>query len=377
MKRLILVSIMAVLLWSCSKEILIKDAVVGSRVYSMFGGTPERNFYVPFEASDSLKLLWEEEVNGSFASTSVTAFSDFIFVPDLSGRVYSFNIKTGKSAGQLKHKGAVNPAPIIQQNKIIFPVAEIKENKTTIRIYDFNNGKEVQKYDIKGMILSEIIRTDDGFLFVTENGKAMRYNYGTGKVWEYASGVFVHSSPAFSGGSMIFGNDKGEVIILDSSGKVKSRQAVGSGFEGGFTISGNSYFAGDNSGVLFCGNLQTGKVTWSIKTGERINTTPVLDDNSVYISNLKGAFYKVEKETGKTEWQIETGGVLNVTPLAFKNYILLPDMNRKLYFIDNRTGRIANTMNFKSRTKLVPVYYQNTLFLGADDGKIFAYEFVN
>jgi len=378
MKIFLSVLTLIVLVSGCSKDIVIDDAVTGSPVYSMFGEVPERRFYIPLDVTDSLRLLWQEEVHGSFAPTSVTAFSNYLFVPDLSGRIYSFNLQTGKKAGLLKHKGVINPAPIVQLNKIIFPVAEIKNNKTTIRVYDFKTGKEIQSFDIKGIILSEIIKLEDGFIFVTENGKVMRYNYTSGKIWEYLSGSFVHSSPALSNNLLVFGNDKGEVIILDAEkGKLTNRKTVSSGFEGGFTISGSRYYAGDVSGTVFCGDLKSGEILWSFKTGKRINTIPVLDDNYIYTCNLDGDVYKLEKEKGTRVWHTKTDGILNVTPLAFKNYIFMPGLNKKLFIIDTENGEVSKTMNFKTRTKLVPVFYQNILILGADDGKIYAYEFVN
>lgn len=378
MKKYFYIIIFSLLLISCSRDIIIDDAVTGSPVYPMFGEIPERNFYVPINVSDSLKLLWEDDVNGSFGNTSVTAFSDYIFVPDRSGRVYAFNLKSGEGVGMIKYKGAVNPAPIVDLNKIVFPVAEIKNNKTNIRVYDFKKGKEIQNFEIRGIVLSEIIKLKDGFIFLTENGKVMRYSYSSGKDWEYVSGEFIHSSPAYTNGIILFGNDKGEVITVNAGdGSVKLRKKVGVGFEGGFTISGTSFLAGDIDGIIYCGDVNSGEIKWKFNTGSRINTTPVLDEQYVYVCNLDGDLYKLNKSDGKKVWHTRTKGILNVTPLAFKNYLLVPDLNKKLLIVDTQTGKIANTLQFDSRAKLVPVYYGNTLILGADDGKIFAYEFVN
>lgn len=367
--------LLALIAGGCSSSIVIKDAKYESPSYSMFGENPARNFYVPADLGDSLKLKWEGEINGSFSPTSITAYENNIFVPDLSGRVYAFNSENGKELGFIKYKGAIVPAPVVNNFILTFPLTEYKENNSSIYNYNFRSGQEESKYEVQGKVESEPVKTKDGIIFLTEQGKAFKYDNGNSRVWEFDSKGFIHSSAAMAGGRLIFGNDKGIIYILNSeNGSLIHEEKTGTGFEGGFTISGDTAFTADNSGVIYAVNMNSGSVFWKFSTGYKINVFPAVDNNFVYIGNLRGDIYKLQRNDGKPVWKISTGGVINTTPLLFNDYLLQPDLNKKIYFISLSSGKIRKTLNYDGRVKLSPVYYKETLYLGVDNGKVMAYE---
>lgn len=360
----------------CSSSITIPEAKFGSSsFYPMFGAVPSREFFVPVNLGDTLKLRWEGEINGGFGPTSITAYENYIFVPDLSGRIYAFNSKEGKTLGFIKFKGSIVPAPIINQFVLTFPLTGYKDNNSVIHNYNFHSGQEVAKFEIEGKVESEPVRTKDGIIFLTEQGKAVKYDNANQKVWEFDSKAFIHSSAALEGGNLVFGNDKGNVYVVNAAdGTLKYQKKIGSGFEGGFTISGDSVFTADNAGVIYCISISSGSVLWKYPTGYKINVFPVFDSKGVYAGNLRGEIFKLNRNTGHVLWKLSTEGVINTTPLLFKDYLVQPDLNKKVYLINAENGQIKKTMNFDGRAKLSPVYYDGTLYLGVDNGKVMAYE---
>ncbi|MGE5679959.1 MAG: PQQ-binding-like beta-propeller repeat protein [Bacillota bacterium] len=361
----------------CSSKILIDDAKYESTSYPMFGNSSERNFYIPKIIGDSLKLRWTSEVHGSFNNTSVTVFQDYIFVPDLSGRVYAFNIESGKELGQVKYKGAIRSAPVVNHLKIIIPVLEAREPKTVLYNYDFQQGKEISEIAVDGNIKTDMVRVGDEVLFVTEQGKAYRFHSNTSKIWEFNSKVYIHSIPVLSSGAFVFGNDKGEVISINAQdGSLNYRKKIGSTFECGFTGSGNNLFCADNMGTVYSLDKNSGEIIWKYETGYKITLTPVFDKDYIYVGNLRGDIYKLEKSTGKFVWKIQTDGVIDTTPLLFEDYLLQPDLNKKLYFVDIKSGTIKKTIDFENRAKLSPVYYKDKIILGIDNGEVKVYDIV-
>lgn len=360
----------------CKSTIHIPDVKTISSSYSMFGQEPSRKFYIPTTLGDSLKLRWKEDINGSFGATSVTAIDKYVFVPDLSGRVFAFNLETGKQLGYKKYKGAVFPAPVIQNNIIIYSVSEINKTKSTLYFYDFQNGKETKSVEIEGNIKTELIKLEDGIVLVSESGTVYKYSYKGEVLWEYDSKSFVESSPVVSGTSIILGNVKGEVISLSGkSGALNYRKKTSkSGFEGGFAALGSKVFTGDNDGFLYCIDAATGNVTWKYNSGNKITVIPVTDGKFLYAGNLKGDVFKLDQNSGELAWRISTGGVINVTPLLFNDVLVQPDMNRKLFLIDVNSGKKVKTMEFETRVRLSPVYFGQSLIIGIDNGMVMAYD---
>jgi hypothetical protein len=142
MKYLLSALISLSFLFGCSPSIIKIKPEAADEIYSMFGKTPERNFYTPQSIGDTLIKKWENDVNGGFSYTSVTVYGSYVFASDLSGRIFCFNNNNGKSVGKLRYKGAVFSAPVIEKKNIIFAVASENDNITNLISYNFILGKE-------------------------------------------------------------------------------------------------------------------------------------------------------------------------------------------------------------------------------------------
>lgn len=358
----------------CTSSIVIDAAKFDNASYSMFGEIPSRSFYVTENIGDTLQLRWNSEINGSFSATSITASHDYIFASDLSGRVFAFDISNGKKLGELKLKGEIESAPLIDQIRIIFALNQYKEPRSVIHIYDFKRGKDIFEIEIPGNIKTELIKSGSEIYFIAENGTAYKYNVNSNKIWEQTTGITVHSNPALSSGKMIFGNDRGEIFCLNAeNGSLIYKKKIGGTFNSGVMLSGPVIYCADGNGAVFALNENSGDVIWKFDTHYRITSTPVCDSTDLYIGNLRGDIYKLDLKTGKMKWKLNTGGVIESTPLVFEDYLVQPDLNKKVHFIDKNSGRVKRSMEFEGRVKLSPVYYRNTLFLGVDKGNLKAF----
>jgi outer membrane protein assembly factor BamB len=374
---LILFYVSLCLLSGCAKDIIIRDSKSDSLSYSMYGQNPQRNFHIPITITDSIKLLWQNEIHGSFLSSSVIAFDKYVFVSDKSGRVYAFNVENGKENGYLNYKGFVPASCVLNQFKLVLPICKPKENKSIIHIYNTHLGKELSSVEIEGIVSGDILNLDDGFILVTEQGKVFKIGLNASTIWEYDNEKFIHSSPSANKKVIIFGDDKGYITgISTNKGELIYKKQFKARFESGFTVSGDTAFAGDLIGNVYAIDINSGSLFWKFSASGKITTFPVMDNQFIYIGNLNGNIYKIRKADGKLLWQLKTGGLINTTPILFDNRLIQPDLDNKIYFINTVTGTITKLMETENRPVLTPVYFNNKLFLGTDYGQIFAYEFV-
>jgi outer membrane protein assembly factor BamB len=345
----------------------------------MYGKIPSREFYSREFISDSLVLKWESEANGSFPNSSISVYDDLVFINDLSGRIFCYQIDSGKKIGSLKYSsGSVYSTPIPFRSKVIFPVALERENLTELIIYNYDQGKEIEDIELPGRVLTQLIAVNDDVLFTTEAGIAYRYNSAGRKIWETHTRVPTRSSPALINNLFIFGNDNGEIIALNNStGDSVYAQNIGGHFFSGLTISENIIYAGNDNGNVYALNAEDGKIIWQFDTGSRIKMEPAVDEQNIYIGNLSGNFYSFNKITGSESWRTDFKGILNVTPLVTENLIVLPNVLFAVHLLDKHTGEVLNSVPLDGRAKLSPVIHKNILFIGFDDGVIRAYEFIH
>ncbi len=367
------------LISGCARSVIKYATKLDENPYQMYGKIPSRDFYLPVSIADSLVLKWESEANGSFPNSSVSVYEDLVFINDLSGRIFCFNIETGKKIGYLKYSsGSVYSTPIPYRSKIIFPVVLEKDNLTELIIYDYALGKELEAIELPGRVLIQMIAVDDDVMFTSEVGMAYKFNSSGEKFWETNTRVPTRSSPALVNDLFIFGNDNGEIIALNSSsGDSVYVQKIGGHFFSGLTISENVIYTGNDNGFVYALNSEDGGIIWQFDTGARIMMEPSVDGQNIYIGNLDGSFFSINKLNGKVNWRAEFRGILNTTPLVTENHIILPNVLFEIHFLDKQSGNLINSIPLDGRAKLSPVIHRNILFIGYDDGVLRAYEFVD
>lgn len=374
--RHILFSFAAIGFAGCgSSFIALKDAAIDESSITGLNSNPQRNFYYDRNIGDSIALKHTFDVKGSFGTTTPAAGSNFLFVPDLAGRVYAFDLETGKKAGYVSEKGSVYSSPVIKNSSLIFPVVKAGGKYTDLFIYDLTRGKKIEEIEVEGTLKSEPIKTDDGVIYISEEGIIYKYNYNGSQAWRYEHDEVVYSSPALWNDLVIFGDYKGRAAAIKASdGSLVYKVKTGGVFLGGFTVNGAKVYAGDADGKLYCLSAESGKTLWSYDTKYKIEAFPAAAKGAVIIGNLHGDLYSLNAETGKEIWKTSTGGIINAAPAIFNDYIVQPDLNKKVYRIERETGKISKTLEYETRTRLTPILYNKFLILGIDNGRVLVYE---
>ena len=361
----------------CGKSVIKVQVHIDEDPYPMFGKSSARNFYVPVTVSDSLELRWESDADAGFINNSVSIYDKYVFASNLGGRIYVFDIDDGTVVGRLKNNGSIYTTPLVFRSLVIFGVAKDKYNLTELIYYDYQSGKEVFYEELYSRIMSEMIALDDGILFLTESGRINRYNFAGKSVWQTETNVTTRSSPSLKDGKIIFGNNEGEIITVDlESGDIIERIKLEGLFTGTPTINENIAYLSNNNGKIYAIDINEMNKIWEFDTGAKILMSPAIDDSNVVIGNLSGALFSLNKFNGKVNWGQKYKGLFNATPLLTENRIIISDLFRSFYIIDKATGIPNNIYLLDGRTKLSPVYYDNTLFIGFDRGVLRAYDFV-
>jgi len=86
----------------------------------------------------------------------------------------------------------------------------------------------------------------------------------------------------------------------------------------------------------------TPQLLWSVSTGVRTKSSPVISDGTLFFGNDKGTLTAVTSD-GKIKWQHEAGSLIEAAPLVFGNKVIVGLNNGKLIAIDKVTGKLIWT----------------------------------
>lgn len=361
---------------ACSASLIKVNVKLPETLHPVFGTTSHRSFYYPVTLSDSLKFLWQASTYGGFNNSSVVVYDSILFVGELAGRVYSFNLNTGKQLGVIKTKGAIFSSPLLTNFRVYYPLVKKDKNLTELVVYDFYAGKEIYIVEIEDRITNQIMFDNEAIYLISEDGSIYKYSLEMKFIWKTETNQNVNCVPALIDDFIFIGNQIGEIIKINKSfGSIIGREKISSGFSSGITAEKEAIFIGDNDGNLFSINPVNLNINFKVKTGSRIMMNPACDLKNIFIGNLKGDLFSINKLDGKINWSKSYKGLFNSTPIISSNKLIVPDSFKAYWILDKSDGRVIKKLELEGRAKLSPVLIDKKLFIGYDDGILEAYEF--
>jgi outer membrane protein assembly factor BamB len=365
-----------IIISACSASLIKLNVKLPETLHPVFGTTSHRSFYYPVSLSDSLKFLWRASTYGGFNNSSVVVYDSSLFVGELSGRVYSFNLNTGKQLGVIKTKGAIFSSPLVTNFRVYYPLVKKDKKLTELIVYDFYAGKEIYIIEIEDRITNQIMYDDDGIYLTAEDGTIYKYSLEMKPLWKIETNHNIYCFPALLEDFIFIGNEIGEIIKIDKSfGRIVQRKKISSGFLSGITAEKEAVFIGDNDGNLFSINPINLSINFEVKTGSRILMNPACDLKNVFVGNLKGDLFSINKMDGKINWSKNYKGLFNSTLIISSNKLIVPDSFKAYWILNKNDGSVIKKLELEGRAKLSPVLIDKKLFIGYDDGILEAYEF--
>lgn len=376
--RKIILILFAFFIAGCAKSLIKVGNSTVKAVHPLFGKSSERSFYYDIISSDSLKLIWRADAFGSFNNSSIVANDSLVFIADLAGRIHVFNIESGKQKGVLKTRGAVFSTPLLYKFRIYYPLVKDGRKLTEFIVYDYYAGKDLYIIEIEDLITNQILNDDEGIYLLAEDGTIYKYSYEAKLIWSRETNQTVHFVPALKNNKILFGNDAGEFLVIDTrDGKILHREKISSAFFSGAATDDQFCYAGDNDGYIYAIDIESFKVKFKTKTAGRILMNPAIDDKNVYFGNMKRMLYCIDKRNGKIMWEKKTQGYFNSAPAVTRNRIIIPNAFKSIMIFDKIDGTLINNIELDNRAKLSPVIIGNKLIIGYDEGIIAAYEFID
>jgi outer membrane protein assembly factor BamB len=240
---------------------------------TIFLGDQDGRVYAMTTANGT--MMWDKAVAGDKIVGSATYYNRTVLVGGYDNKLYCLKAGTGDQAWEFEADAQVNCSPLVAEGKAVIAGCD-----GAVRIINADTGKEVAA--------------------ANEGGK-------------YAS------SPAYSNGTLFAGsldgvylaaNMKGEVLWNmtgdDDPGECKASPAVSPG--------GTVVFASSANAKVWGVNRDTGKIRWTFRPKDTVESSPVIVNKIVYFGCNDGALYGVDLATGKQLWKQVLGGSVTGSP---------------------------------------------------------------
>lgn len=123
------------------------------------------------------------------------------------------------------------------------------------------------------------------------------------------------------------------------------------------------------------------KLSWKIKAGAAVRSTPVADNKNIYFGTEKGDFFCANQATGKILWKFTSSYPIHTSAAIQNNLVFFSDSKQTLYALVASTGKIAWQTSLGDNKPYdwkfdflwsSPVISGNTIYIGSGDGNLYA-----
>jgi outer membrane protein assembly factor BamB len=125
---------------------------------------------------------------------------------------------------------------------------------------------------------------------------------------------------------------------------------------------------------LYAYDARTGDELWQFTAGDKIWSTPVINQGTVYFGSHDKKVYAIDLVTGDKKWEKETGAAVVARPLVWRGMVILGSFDRKLYAWDAETGEEVWPQPFEAGNWFWAgaVANNSTIFAPSMDGNVYA-----
>jgi len=184
------------------------------------------------------------------------------------------------------------------------------------------------------------------------------------------------SSPVLIGNTLIVGNEKGILYAIDTET---------GGFTWNINLPNEIYTSNPWDHYLFiCSddkcykiNIENGEIDWIFETDGMITQRPYVQDNVVYFGSWDTFVYAVDVETGNLKWKFETGWGVETTPIVNEGLVFVGSHDNNLYALFKNNGTLCWTFTCKAGIHSSPVVSDKYVIFGSDDGRLYCLDKLN
>lgn len=314
---------------------------------------------------------------GELGFEATAAIADgTVYVPDLEGRLYALDLRTGKERWRIDVGEDVKSSPLVAGGTVYFG-----DEAGRVHARDAKTGAERWTFTAGGPVSGGLNLGGDGakacLLAGSYDNSLYCLDPATGKArWQVETAGYVHGSPAIHEGTAMMSGCDGELRMVDlATGAVKHTLTVGSyvaaspavrdgrlivgtfdnqvvgvslggepkvlwrydhplrdfAFYSSAALTADRAVVGGRDKLVHGLDPATGEKVWTHTARARVDGSPVVVGQRAFVGDESGQLMALDLGSGELVWSFESGQGFKASPAVADGYLVIGDVGGTLY----------------------------------------------
>lgn len=208
--------------------------------------------------------------------------------------------------------------------------------------------------------------------------------------WVFTSGAPIYSTPAVTRDAIVFGNESGNLTVLDKKGEFQWNYNVSMNIISSPAVKNDMIFFGSVNYTFYALNMM-GKEVWKFQAKKPIKSDPLVYEGIVYFTSYDGHVYALHADDKKFVWafpplKVSDEGVMEGLPeqpasIGIFSYsspsisggvLYVGNLDGYVYAIDIVSGILIWKFKTEDGVTSSPLIDSGIVYIGSNDGNVYA-----
>lgn len=278
------------------------------------------------------EVLWKHKVEGGAFEATAVIDHGTVFVGDLDGTFYAFDLASGDVKWTFKSDIGFSAAAAVKDGRVYVGNIDGK-----LHCLDATEGKEL---------------------------------------WSFAAQAEINGGPNFHGTNVLFGSQDASLYCLDAaSGKQTWKLSIDDQIRCAPTIVEDRVFLAGCDGKLHIIEITEGKEVASVPIDSPTGSTPAVMADRVYFGTEGGVFLGIDWKKAVVDWRYQNGQrtqAFRSSAAVAKDLVVFGGRDKFVHALDPTSGEVKWKFATRKRVDSSPVLVEERVFVGSSDGRLYA-----
>lgn len=345
-----------------------RDAPVEAREYLL---TPTRAPSAGETIDGEPRLVWRTPV-GRGVSSLPTVSARVVLVTSTDRWVYAIDTRSGATFWRRRGDGAYATAAVVAGGRVFVASEGTGGRVTAMRLTD---GGRIWQTTV-GDVSAPLVLRDSVVYGVNDDGDAFALGAARGQVvWKRATGPS-RGGPLVTPRHIVVATLRDSLIVLDREkgtiiGAFRLRAPTAAPLA---LLDDSTAVMSSPEGSIDAVDIATGRVRWSVSTGEPIPGSPAVDGDTVFALGGSCTLIRVAHHPPGVPRRDPVPRCVTVaTPLVLRNGVLVATVAGEVTYLSRATGAAMWTRRTGGTIRHPPVVLDRQIILATLGGEIFGF----